>query len=132
MQEHGFEPLHGLVRGLIDDTRDLVREEFALARAEIRQELSSAQTVGITFGAAGVAAAVGVTLLCIAIGGAVADLFAWPAWAGYGLVAVILLVGAYVLFRRGRSKAATIHALPRTVASVKENLAWMQRKSNVR
>src|SRR5690348_8804416 len=31
-----------LIRGLLDDTRDLIREEIALARAEIREEITAA------------------------------------------------------------------------------------------
>jgi len=46
----------GLVRGLLRDTRELIREEIALARAEIREEISAAQTVGIAFGSAALAA----------------------------------------------------------------------------
>ena len=121
-----------LIRGVLHDARQLVREEIALARAEIRQEASKARNGAIAIGAAVVAASIGATLLCIALGGAVADAFGWPAWAGYGLVAVLLLVGAYVLVNFAKRSVATVRPLPQTVDSVKENMEWIQKKSGTR
>src|SRR4051812_1184851 len=118
-----------LIRSLLDDTRVLIREELALARAEIREELSIAQTVAMTFVGAALAAAIGAVLLSVAIGGAIAYFLAWPAWTGYGIVAVLLLGTGYFLVRYGRNRVAHIRALPQTTATVKENLAWMQSKS---
>src|SRR5262245_43248262 len=92
-----------LIRSLLQDTRDLIREEIALARAEIREEIGAVQTVGIAFGSAAFAALLGATLLGIAIGGLIAYLLAWPSWAGYGIVAVLLLITAFVLVRYGRN-----------------------------
>ena len=121
-----------LIRGVLHDARQLVREEIALARAELRQEASKARNGAIAIGAAVVAASIGATLLCIALGGAVADAFGWPAWAGYGLVAVLLLVGAYVLVNFAKRRVATVRPLPQTVDSVKENMEWIQKKSGTR
>jgi len=33
----------GLVRGLLDDVRELIREEIALARSELREEVRRAR-----------------------------------------------------------------------------------------
>lgn len=41
-----------LLRGAVDDVRDVFREEVALARAELRQELSKARSVAVSFAAA--------------------------------------------------------------------------------
>jgi hypothetical protein len=61
-----------VARSLLDDVRDLFREEIALARAEFRQELGDAQSGGARLGAGvGLVAAGGVMLL-FAIGRAVA------------------------------------------------------------
>jgi fructose-specific phosphotransferase system IIC component len=128
MAEHDNN-IAGLVRGLLHDTRDLIREEIALARAEIREEISAAQTVGIAFGSAALAALLGAALLCIAVGGAIAYAFGWPAWAGYGITAVLLLGGAFGLVQYGRGQLAKVRAMPKTTETVKENLAWVQNKS---
>ena len=47
-----------LVRSALDDVRDLFREEIALARAELSQEVSKASTAGIGFGIVGVLMAI--------------------------------------------------------------------------
>jgi integral membrane sensor domain MASE1 len=132
MAEYRSESVPDLVRGLLSDTRDLIREEIALARTEISEEISAAQTVGVAFGAATVAALVGVVVLSVAIGGAIAYVLGWPTWAGYGMVAILLLGSAFVLFRYGRGRLAQLRALPKTTATVKENLEWMQNKSNAK
>jgi len=120
----------GLIRSLLNDTRDLFREEIALARAEIREEISTASTVGIAFVGAAVLALIGAAILCIGIGGAIAYALAWPNWAGFLIMSVLLLVVAMGMALYGRGQLALIRALPTTTETVKENLAWMQSKSD--
>src|SRR5205823_5898379 len=120
--EQNAESLRSLVQGLLEDTRDLIRAELALAKAEIREELAAVQTVGIAFGGAAFAGLMGATLLCLALGGALAYALAWPAWAGYGIIAVLLLVGGWLLVGYGKKQMATIRTLPKTKETVKENL----------
>jgi integral membrane sensor domain MASE1 len=129
MAEYETESITGLIRSVLDDTRELIREEIALARAEIREEVTAARTVGMAFGAAAVAAFIGATLLFITIGQAIAYFLQWPTWAGYGIVTVLLLGAAFMVVQYGRRRLANVRALPKTTESVKENLAWMQSKS---
>ena len=107
----------------------LIREELALARAEIREEVSTVKSAAAAFAGALLTAAIGAILLAVTIGGAIAYFLNWPAWAGYGIVAVLLLAAGYLLVRYGRDRLARIRALPQTTATVKENVAWMQSKS---
>ena len=123
------ESIGGLIKSVLADTRELIREEMALIREEVRHEVSWARAVGMMFGAAAVAAVLGAALLAVAAGNAVAFVVGWPVWAGYGLVALLLLVGSYLAVRAARSRLASFGALPRTRESVKENLAWIQSKS---
>jgi len=118
-----------LIRSLLDDTRMLIREELALARAEIGEELSGAQTVALAFAGAALVAGIAAVLLAVAIGGAIAYVLNWPAWSGYAIVAVLLFATGYGLVRYGRSRLARVRALPQTTATVKENVAWIQSKS---
>ena len=129
MADHQDESIAGLVKSLVADTRDLVREELALMRAEVREEVSQARAAAFSFGAAVVVASIGIVLLCVALGAGVSYWLQWPAWAGYGSVAVLLLVGAFVLVSLGRREVANIRALPKTRQTVKENVEWMQNKS---
>jgi hypothetical protein len=129
MAEYDAHSIPGLIRGLLDDTRDLIRAELALARAEIREEIIAAQGVAVGFAAAALAGLVAAVLLCVTLGGAVAYFLRWPAWAGYGIVTVLLLGSAYALVQYGRTRLARLRTLPKTTQTVKENLAWMQSKS---
>jgi hypothetical protein len=129
MAEYDANSIPGLIRGLLDDIRDLIRAELALARAEIREEITAARSVALGFGAAALAGVIGAVLLCVTLGGAVAYFLRWPAWVGYGIVTVLLFGSAYALMQYGRTRLAHLRALPKTTQTVKENVAWMQSKS---
>src|SRR5437763_934281 len=79
MAEHDEQTsIPGLIKGLLDDARDLIREELQLARAEIREEVSALQTVTIAFAVAAVVGLLGAMLLSVALGGALACFLRWP------------------------------------------------------
>jgi fructose-specific phosphotransferase system IIC component len=118
-----------LIKGLLDDARDLIREEIQLARAEIREEVAGLQTVAIAFGVAAVVGLLGAMLLAIALGGALAYALHWPSWAGYGIMAVLFLAAGWGLCLYARAKMRVIRAIPNTTETMKENIAWMQNRS---
>ncbi len=61
------EPTAELVREALDQARDLVRLEVALAREEVVSELARAKTAAVALGAAGAFAVSGCTMLLVAI-----------------------------------------------------------------
>jgi len=118
-----------LIRGLLDDARDLIREELQLARAEIREEISKATAAIIAFDIAAAVGILGAGLLSVAIGGAIAYFLRWPPWAGYAVTAVLFLAAGWGLCLYARARLKAIRAMPETTDTMKENLAWMQNKS---
>jgi fructose-specific phosphotransferase system IIC component len=118
-----------LIRGLLDDARDLIREELQLARAEIREEISQVQSAAVAFAVAGAVGLIGAMLLSVAIGGAIAYFLRWPTWAGYGITAILFLAAGWGLALSGRGRVKAVRAMPETTDTMKENLAWMQNKS---
>ena len=132
MAEHTTESIPGLVRSVLDDARELIRQELALAKAEVREEVSAAQGVAIAFTGAALLALLALILLSVALGGAIADLFNLPTWAGLGITAVVMAAGALVLMNRGKARLANVRVLPKTQASLRENMAWIQSKSSSR
>lgn len=122
----------GLIKGLLDDARDLIREEIQLARAEVREEISALRAVAIAFAVSAVVGLLGAMLFSVALGGALAYVLRWPAWAGDGVVALLFLAGGWGLCLYARGRLRVIRAIPNTTETMKENLAWMQNKSGQR
>ncbi len=120
----------GLVRGILDDLRDLVREEIALARAEVREELAKAKDAALA-GAIGIAAlAVGVLFLLTFCALGLAALLNWPAWSGFLIVGIILVIVGGGMLLRARNRAARVTpGLPQTTSSVMENVEWIQART---
>jgi MFS family permease len=129
MAEHGSESISSLVRSVLADTRELLREELALARAEVREEIAGVRSAAMAFAGAALVALLGTALLSVAIGGAIAYWLGWPNWAGYGAIAILMLIGAAVLLGYGRRQVTELRALPATRKTLKENVEWIQNKS---
>ena len=110
---------------LIDDVRELFREEVALARAELRQEVSAFGAAVAAMGAGAVAGAFALAFLLLGIAQAFAMLVGWPAWGGYIAMAVVLGIVAAAALIAGRKKVPTVQ-LPQTVESIKETKEWMK------
>jgi len=119
-----------LLARVIDDARELFREEVALARAEIRNELSAWAAAGTTIAAGGAVLGVAGLFILAAIALGIAALFHWPNWAGFLLVGGVLAVGGAVAFMAGRARAHRILTLPKTTETVKETSAWMRSRIN--
>src|SRR5918999_2271681 len=118
-----------LVRGVLVDIRDLMREEIALARVEIREQAGRAKLAAASLGAAAVALAFGMTFLLISLAVGLADLLNWPVWSGFLIVALLLSVGGMVMLYSGRKKLSSVHAVPEeTVRTLKENSEWLKRR----
>jgi len=116
-----------LISGIVGDAQDLVRKEIALARQEVREELDAAKNAGIKLGIAGAVLAVGGLLVVLALAQGIADLFNWPAWAGYALVGVILAIAGSILLSAAQRQIKNIHPVPeRTVETMKENVEWIK------
>jgi putative superfamily III holin-X len=110
---------------LIDDVRELFREEVALARAELRQEVSAFGAAAAAMGAGAAAGAFALAFLLLGIAQAFAALVGWPAWGGYIAMAVVLGIVAAAALIGGRKKVHSVQ-MPQTVESIKETKEWMK------
>ena len=114
-------PMSTLVRSALDDMRDLFREEIALARAELSQEVSKASTAGIGFGGAAVAGWFAGTFILAAIALGISEGLNWPYWVGFGIIGVLMAIVGGIFYARGRRAVSSMRGMPRTVETVKEN-----------
>ena len=91
-----------LVTDAVDQMRELLKSEVALARSDIRREVLAARAAAITLGVAGAAALLALSLLLVALALAI-DLSAVPA----------LVIGIVLLVVSGVAGYAGYRALPR-------------------
>lgn len=110
---------HGLstaqmVSDLAADVRTLVRQEIALARAEIREELSKLVIAALIGGVAAASLAAGGLWLLLAATRAVAAMFGWPLGAAYAVLGLALAIGGAIFAVVARSQLRAIKLLPRT------------------
>lgn len=125
------ESFTGLIRSALDDVRELFREEMALARAEIREEVSKATSAATQIVLAAALAGAAVLFLLLAVAHGIAALFNWPVGAGYLALGIILAILGGVFYLRGRKQARVVHAmLPQTTESVKENKEWIEARTS--
>jgi len=119
----------GLIRGILNDLRTLVKEEIALARVELREQAVRGRAAAMSFGIAAGALMFGVAFLLIAAATAIAELAGWPLWSGFLIVAVVLGIIGCISLSSGRKQLRTFHAVPEeTVTTLKENSEWIAKR----
>ena len=123
------ESIADLIRGTIRDGVSIVRDEILLARTEMREEVARIKTGVIT-----VAAAIGVGVLAVimlldSIAWGASYAFGWPAWAGFAVVALPLIVIAVVLATMSRSLLSRQRFMPKSVDTLKENAEWLRART---
>jgi len=117
-------PLSELMKQLADETATLVRQELALARAELTQKGKQAGAGAGMFGGAGIAGllALGALTACFILALATAV----PDWLAALIVAVVYgaISGVLALRGKGRLQEATPPVPQQTVETVKEDVEW--------
>lgn len=116
------EPTIGrLVHDALEDASSLIRSEIALAKAEVSMDVKKAGRGGAMLAAAGVVALFGLTFLLHTIAIAIGEFL--PLWAGYLIVAGVLLLVAVILALVGKSALQAVKGKPeRTIATSKETI----------
>ena len=122
-------PSRDALHRLLDALQTLIREHLALARVELKQDL---RTMGrdLATGAAGVPLlAVGFLLLMFAIASL---LSIWlPAWAAFGIVALVnLAAGGAITWSGSRRLAHSRIGLPCTAEEIRRDREWMAALKN--
>lgn len=119
-----------LVGGIINDAQQLIRQEVALAKREMKDELAKAKTAAISAGFGVGLLAVGGLLLCHMLALLISTGLGWPVWVGYLIVGgVVAALGGALLFV-ARTQATQIDVVPRqTVETMKENVQWIKNQT---
>jgi hypothetical protein len=125
----GQESLGRLVKEIAGDLSDLVRDEMALARAELKQEAAKGGKAAGMLGGAGLAGWMVALFVSLAAAWGL-DAVMPPGWAALVVAAVWALIGA-VLYQQGRDRLKRVDPRPeQTIQTVKEDVQWARSRKS--
>jgi len=116
-----------LLAGLLRDLQEMMRGEVALARAEIKEDLSTVTKGATSLAIAAVVALTGFVFLML---GATYLLNIWMRmWIAAGIVGLVLLAIGGALLMSAKSKLSSSSLKPtQTIDSLKETKTWAQQQ----
>jgi putative superfamily III holin-X len=119
-----------LMHGLVNDAKLLMRQELALAKHEMQEEVRKTKTAMVSLGAGIGIAAVGGLLLIVMLVHLLNALTEWPLWICYGIIGGVCAIAGGVLLYRGKRHMSQIDMVPQqTVETMKENVRWIKEKT---
>ena len=113
-----------LVKGIIDDVQDLTKQQFALLKQEIKEDMSKTRKAAMPMVIGMVVAFVGVLILAHALAQLLVFLIpAIHAWGAYGIVGLLITGAGVGLFFTGEKQFESFNPLPdRSLEALKENV----------
>ncbi len=123
----------GLLRGIINDIGDLIRQEVRFARTEMKADLRKSKEALTVLALGAGTAALGALLLALMLVYLLywltdprPDVAAIPLWGCFGIVSAVFLATGAALVWMGYSKFESFNPLPdETAQTVKENVEWI-------
>jgi CHASE3 domain sensor protein len=125
LQSHPQPSVTSLVSGIIADAQDLIKQQVALVRTEIKEDVNKSISGAIWLASGAGVAAMGALLLCTML----ALLLDWYIpelhwWGGFAIVGGVLTVAGLALLYAAIKKFESIKAMPQTVQALKETVEW--------
>lgn len=117
-----------LLGDIAGNLQRLVRSEFRLAKAELRQEITAGKRAVMLLAAGALLGILGVGYLLLSLVLVLA--LVMPGWLAALIVALLTLAGAALAVAAGMRQWTAITVAPRTIASLQENMAWMNSSDN--
>ena len=91
--------LVSLLRGLVDDAKELVIGQYELRRYQTLRQIAKAKAVAIWTGIGVVFAGIGTILIALMIVHVLHEILDLPLWGSYGIVGIVLIaVGGVFLY----------------------------------
>jgi Putative Actinobacterial Holin-X, holin superfamily III len=116
-----------LLSAVVNDLSTLMRQELALAKAEVREEVTTAGKASGMVAAAGLAGFLTLLFGSAAAMWGLAEVMA-PGLAAL-IVAVVWAIAAGALFAAGRARLRKVNPVPeRTVETLKEDAQWLKNR----
>jgi len=116
-----------LVSGIVNDAQDLLKQQFELLKAEVRDDMRKVRDAGEIMGlGAGLGLMGGILLTLMLV-----YLLNWavpgiPLWGCFGIVGGVFLAGAVAAYLTGKRMLDNVNPLPdKTAEALKENVQWI-------
>jgi len=122
-----------LLKGIVNDFRDLIKQQFQFARTELKADLKKTGEASLLLAIGVGAAFLGTVVLVLMLVHllhwltlpADVELAGLPLWACYGIVGGLITATGVVLLLTGKAKLNSFNPLPdQTLQSIKENIEW--------
>jgi hypothetical protein len=120
------ESMTKLISGIISDAQELVRQQLAMFRTELKHDVRRTKQalVALVIGLALVS--VGATLLCFMAVYGLEAAFELPLWACFGIVGGLLALGGGLAFYSALRQFNEFNPLPdESAQALKENMQWI-------
>lgn len=129
---HSEPSLAQLLSALANDAKQLLRQELALAKHEVREEVRKTKVALMSLGLGiGLAAIGGLLLIWMLVYG-LNTLTELPLWACCGIIGGFFAIVGVILLYLGKKKMAQIDVVPPlTVETMKENVQWIREKATL-
>jgi hypothetical protein len=116
----------GLVSGIVADAQELIKQQVALVRAEIKADFQRTVRALIMLAAGALAAIPAIFLVCNMFVFMLHELAGLPVWASYGIVGGLFIVLSAAFIGVGIQRFRSFNPLPeQSVEAFKENVRWM-------
>src|SRR5262245_30010213 len=129
-QQTGEPSLAALLGGIINDARDLLLQEFTMAKLEMQDELRKTKTAAILLSIGIGVASIGGILLVLMLVHLLHSLTELPLWGCYGIVGGVFVLVGVIFLSTGKKTAEDIEVVPpQTVETLKENAKWIKNQT---
>jgi len=112
-----------LIGGIVTDVQELSRQQLALFKAEITQDLRKTREVAVSWSIGLAVATVGALMLCWMLVYLVNWATEWPLWVCFGIVGGAAFAVGVALFFAGKAKLQSFSLIPeQSIHALKENV----------
>jgi hypothetical protein len=116
----------GLVSGIVADAQEMIKQQVALVRAELKADFHRAVRAAVLLACGAVAAIPAAILLCFMVVYLLHEPAGLPLWASFLIVGGVFAILSGVLIGVGVQRFRSFNPLPdQSVEAFKENVRWM-------
>jgi uncharacterized membrane protein YqjE len=119
-----------LIGEMTGEMSTLFRKEIELAKAEAREEAGHAGKAAAMLGGAALAGWLALVMLSLALAWILDDEAELDRALSFAIVGALWVIAALILQSVGRHKLAQVRGLPKTKATIKEDVEWAKAQTS--